>query len=471
MMVNSGEINGEPVHASHRILTELLKEELGFEGIIVTDWEDIAKLYSSHRVADSFKEAVRQVVDAGIDMAMVPYDYTFTDVLIELVEEGVISENRIDESVLRILRVKSKLGLFADSRPRKAANKGASGPSVSLQAAQESITLLKNENGVLPLTGSESILFGGPAADSKTFLHGSWTYTWQGMERETYPESIPTFKQKMEDGFSNVAYMAWDEHLDPDKVRALSNRADVVVLALGEVPSVEKPGDIESLELAADQVELARTVVESGARLVVVLFQNRPRIIRQIEPLAAAIILAYQPGPAGAQAVVDVLNGTVNPSGHLPFTYPRYSGSIVPYDYKWSEQADILFGQDAINPQYPFGWGLSYTRYEYSNLRVNAGAFAKTGKLEVSVDVMNAGDRDGMDVIQLYTRDEYASITPSNRRLRRFRKINLAKGEVSTQIFELTKADLSFIGKANVPVFEEGAFTFIIDEQSITVDL
>jgi beta-glucosidase len=471
MMVNSGEINGEPVHASHRILTELLKEELGFKGIIVTDWEDIAKLHASHRVADSFKEAVRQVVVAGVDMAMVPYDYTFTDALIELVQEGVIPESRIDESVERILWVKSKVGLFADARPKPSEAVWTNGKALSLEAAQESITLLKNENGILPLTGSEAVLLGGPGADSKTFIHGSWSYTWQGLERDAYPESIATFKEKMEDGFSSVAYVPWDEHQDPDKVRAMSHRAEVVVLALGEVPSVEKPGDIESLELASDQIELARTVAESGAKLVVVLFQNRPRIIRQIEPLADAIVLAYEPGPEGAQAVVEVLKGTVNPSGHLPFTYPRFSGSLVPYDYKWSEKADVLFGQDAINPQYPFGWGLSYTRFEYTNLTVDSKAFSATGKLTVSVDVANTGDRDGMDVVQLYSRDEYASITPSNRRLRAFLKVSLKAGEKSTQRFELSKADLSFIGRDNTSVFESGDFTIMVDDQSTLVSL
>ncbi|MDA0684231.1 MAG: glycoside hydrolase family 3 C-terminal domain-containing protein [Bacteroidetes bacterium] len=468
LMVNSAEVNGEPVHASHWLLTEILKEELGFEGIIVTDWEDIKKLVDSHRVAGTFKEAVRQVVDAGVDMAMVPYDYTFTDALIELVEEGMIAESRIDESVTRILTVKKEIGLFVDAMPHPDDLPGPSAGATSLEAARESMTLLKNRDGILPLQGNEKIILAGPAADAITYLFGSWSYTWQGMEEGAYPEGTKTFKDEVTDRMEQVTFVNWDAHQEPDRIRAQAYGSDVVILALGEVPSVEKPGDIESLDMPADQVALVRTIAETGARVVVVLFQNRPRIIRQIEPYADAILLGYEPGPFGPEAAVDVLTGVVNPSGHLPFTYPRFTGSLVPYDYKWSEKADILFGQNAIHPQYEFGHGLSYTRFDYSNLTVEVG---NAGPVVVTVSVTNTGHTSGKDVVQLYVRDEVASITPSNKRLRGFEKVELAPGETTDVTFELSRSELGFIGKDNTLVFEPGTFVFMVDDLSQTADV
>jgi len=342
--------------------------------------------------------------------------------------------------------------------------------SISMTAAQESITLLKNRDSILPLTGTESVLLAGPAVDSKTFVHGSWSYTWQGMEHDAYPDSN-TLKDVFRQHHGPLTVVDWDEHQDPDRMRALAHGSDIVVLALGEVPSVEKPGDIQSLEFPEDQLALVRTVAESGATVVVVLFQNRPRIIRELEPYAEAIVLAYQPGPNGPAAVFDVLHGAVNPSGHLPFTYPRYSGSLVPYDYKWSERADILFGQNAFNPQYEFGFGLSYTTFEYSDLAVVTDDFAETGTIQISVTLSNVGEKAGKEVVQLYSRDEYASITPSNRRLRSFQKVELAAGESVTIRFDMTSDDLSFVGKDNSFVFESGEFTFMIDDLSETVEL
>jgi len=268
-----------------------------------------------------------------------------------------------------------------------------------------------------------------------------------------------------------LAMAPWGEFHEPDRLRAMAYAADVAVLALGEVPSVEKPGDIESLDLPEDQLALVRDVAESGARIVVVLFQNRPRIIRAIEPYADAIVLAYLPGPYGAQAVVDVLDGTVNPGGHLPFTYPRFTGSLVPYDHKPSETSDILYGTDAFQPQYPFGHGLSYTEFTYSDLRVDASQFAADGTLRVEVTLQNTGDRRGRDVAHVFVQDHVASISPAVRRLRAFTAVDLEPGEVTRLRWTLTRDDLRFIGHDMRAVYEPGVFSIHVDALTETIEL
>jgi len=474
IMINSAEINGIPVHADKFVLTDLLREELGFEGIAVTDWEDIGKLVELHRVAESYKEAVFQSVDAGIDMAMVPYDYTFTDTLIELVAEGRISESRIDESVMRILSVKKKLGLFdrSASHPTARVDIGSDAShSTSLQAARESMTLLKN-NGVLPLDSESTILAAGPALDNIPMMFGSWSYTWQGTDPAAYPAGIQTLGEELADRLAERVIMApWGGYHEADRFRAAAYASDVAVLALGEVPSVEKPGDIESLRLPDEQVAIVRQAAESGARVVVVLFQNRPRIIREIEPYADAIVLAYLPGPYGAQAVVDVLDGTVNPGGHLPFTYPRFSGSLVPYDHKPSEASDILYGTNAFQPQYPFGHGLSYTEFHYSDLTVDAAQFDSHGTIEVGVTVENVGNLAGRDVVHVFVQDHVASVTPAVRRLRAFSVVDLESGDSARLTWTLGEADFSFTGRDLKPVLEPGTFSIHVDSLSYMFEL
>ena len=472
IMVNSSEINGIPVHADPRLLTELVRDELGFEGIIVTDWEDIGKLVSMHRVAENFKEAVFQSVSAGIDMAMVPYDYTFTDALIELVEEGRISESRIDESVLRILQVKEDLGLL-EAGPSMLPMAGGIGSdeaqAMSLEAARESMTLLKND-GLLPHALDGNILLAGPAAFSVPMMYGSWTYVWQGDNPDAYPEGIETLASWLPDHApGNVTVAPWGTDHDPDRIRAMAYGADVAVLALGERPSVEKPGDIESLDFPAEQVALVRDIAETGTPVVVVLFQNRPRIIRSIEPYADAILLAYLPGPHGAQAVTEVLDGTVNPSGHLPFTYPRFSGSLVPHDRKFSEQGDILFGWNGFHPQYPFGHGLSYTEFVYSDLQ--AVVSNDHNSVHVTVKIRNAGERAGADVAHLFLEDHVASVTPPVQRLRRFERVSLDPGESLELEWTLTREDLAFIGRDLKPTVEPGLFSVRIADQETSFRL
>ncbi|MEQ9104861.1 MAG: glycoside hydrolase family 3 N-terminal domain-containing protein [Rhodothermales bacterium] len=475
VMVNSSEINGIPVHSDPEMLTDLLRTELGFEGLAVTDWEDIGKLVSLHSVAATYKEAVYMSVLAGIDMAMVPYDYTFTDALIELVREGRISEARIDESVYRILSVKQRLGLMANpqSEPTMAGDPEtrAASQAASLDAARQSMTLLKN-NGVLPAPLTGNILLAGPAAEYIPMMYGSWTYTWQGNDVAAYPDDIPTLHDVLAARDSATVTLApWGASHEADRLRAWAYGSDVAVLALGEVPSVEKPGDIEDLELPADQIDLVRTVAETGVPVVVVLFQNRPRIIRQIEPMVDAIVLAYLPGPFGAQAVVETLDGTWNPGGHLPFTYPRFSGSLVPYDHKNSDRNDVFNAWNAFQPQYPFGHGLSYTTFDYTDLEVDAQAYNRTGTIKVGVTITNTGTRAGRDAALLFVRDHVASVTPAVRRLKAFESVHLEPGERRRLNWTLDPSALSFIGRDLTPVVEPGVFSIHVEDLEVQFEL
>lgn len=474
IMVNSAEINGIPVHADHYLLTDVLRTELGFEGIVVTDWEDIGKLVQMHRVAKDFKEAVYQSVMAGIDMAMVPYDYTFTDALIELVREGRVPEDRIDESVRRILNVKKTLGLFNEALAKPTARSLVGTPAArqaSLDAARASMTLLKND-GILPSSLSGNILLAGPAAENIPMMFGSWTYTWQGTDAAAYPGGIPTLADALRNvEGASVTVAPWGDGHEPDRLRAQAYGADVAILALGEIPSVEKPGDIESLELPADQIALVKTLAETGVPVVVVLFQNRPRIIREIEPMVDAILLAYQPGPFGAQSVVEVLKGDVNPGGHLPFTYPRFSGSLVPYDHKFSDTGDVLFGWNGFHPQYAFGHGLSYTTFAYSDLAVNPSSFEDDGRVQVSVTVTNTGERAGSDVAQVFVSDLVASITPSVRRLRGFTKLHLEPGASQRVTWTLPREAFEFVGRDLSTVFETGEFDIHVQDLRVRIVL
>ncbi len=474
VMVNSGEVNGIPGHINHWLLTDVLRGELGFDGIVDTDWDDIAKLHSAHHVATSYSDALAMAIDAGIDMVMVPYDYLFTDTMLELVETGRISEERIDLSVGRILTVKERLGLFDSARPIPADVSqigSATSYDVTLEAARESMTLLKNRDEILPIDAESTVMVAGPAARSLPMMHGAWTYTWQGTDEKAYPANIQTLEGELSRRFEAINVMPWDNHSNPDRTRAMALASDVVVLALGEEPAVEQVGNTQSLEFPADQVALVRSIADTGARIIIVLFQARPRLIREIEPLADAILLAYEPGPAGAQAVSDVLDGSVNPSGRLPFTYPRYSGTIIPYDHKFSEETDAAFGNNPLNPQYPFGYGLSYTTFDYSDLSVTPEASTEDALPEVRITVKNTGSRTGKEVVQLFVTDLYASITPSVKRLRAFRKIELEPGQVREITFQLSSEDVSFVGVDSLPTTEPGTFWVSIGDQKAVYEL
>lgn len=469
LMVNSGEMNGIPVHANHEILTTLLRDELGFEGLVVTDWEDIKYLRDRHRVAKDYKEAIKLAIDAGIDMSMVPVDYDFPVLLKELVEDGEIKESRLDESVRRILKLKIQLGLFEnpvmnfDDYPDFGSVKHA---DAALNTARESITLLKNNNQTLPLR-KERILLVGPLTDNLNALIGGWGRTWQGVD-STYnnPTKKTIFEAFVESDKLEVVHH--ETSLNPDfkeiyKAVLKTKGIKTAVICMGEMPYTETVGDIEDMNLPEGQYELVKQISEAVDNLIIVLVEGRPRIISQIEPLADAIVQAYLPGNEGAQAILDVVTGEINPSGKLPYTYPRYASSHSTYDHKTTDLIDPKFGLNAFQPQYEFGYGLSYTDFAYSNLSISSDSISCGDSLTVSIDVKNTGGLAGKEVVQLYIRDEVASITPAVKMLKGYTKIDLSAGETRLVQFNLTCQDLEFVGIEMERITEEGDYTLMVD--------
>jgi beta-glucosidase len=465
VMINSGDINGEPVHASRRILTDLLRTELGFTGVAVSDWEDIIKLRTVHRVAPTYKDAIRMAVNAGVDMSMVPYNTAFADTLLTLVREGMVPASRVDEAVRRILTVKAELGLFDHAGPDDTmlADVGAAAfQTVSRAAAEEAVTLLKNDGNLLPLAGTARVLITGPGATSLPAQFGSWSYTWQGTDTAVYPKNVRTLLHAVRArvGPHRVTYVrgsSFDTEIDVGAAVLAARQADVVIVALGEWPGTELPGNIDDLALPAAQVRLARAMEATGKPVVLAIFHNRPRVIREAVDSARAVVTAYETGPFGGEALAAVLFGGVNPSGRLPFSWPRYTGAVEHYD-----RAEPSNASGGYNPQWPFGHGLSYTRFAYSDLRLDAAIAGATDTVTVSVTVTNAGSRAGKEVVQLYTRDLYASLNPAVQRLRDFQKIALSPAERFTVTFRLPIQRLAFIGLENTPVVEPGDFDVMV---------
>ena len=475
VMINSGEINGIPVHSSKYLLTDVLRGELGFKGVAVTDWEDIIRLHTRHKIAATHKEAVKMAIDAGIDMSMVPHDFSFYTLLIELVKENQITEERINLSVARILRFKYELGLFDNAYPEKAAIANFGKPEyrqVALESAREAITLVKNEENILPLDKSKRVLVTGPAANSITALNGCWSYSWQGNNAAYYPENSKTILQAFKDklGEKNVVYAegaGFTEAKDINAAVAASKSVDYVVLCIGEDAYAEQPGVIDDLELPASQLNLAKALYATGKKVILVFTEGRPRTFNKIEPQAKGIVLAYWPGIEGATAIADVIYGDVNPSGKLPFSYPRFTGNLVPYDYKFTDiRQELLPGVETntgYNPQYPFGFGLSYTTFGYSNFTLSSKKLTGDNKLTVSVTVKNTGTKVGKEVVHLYSRDLFASITPPQRRLRAFKKISLEPGQEQKVEFSIDKNDIAFVNNESKTVTELGEFELMID--------
>jgi len=483
VMVNSAEINGVPGHINRHILTDILRDELGFKGFVVSDWEDIKRLVTVWHVAANEKEATRMAVMAGIDMSMVPLDYSFADYLIALVKEGAVPQSRIDEAVRRILKVKFELGLFENSMPNAALKSKiglAESRQASLQAARESMTLLKNLNNLLPLAKNRKVLVTGPTADSLISLNNGWTYVWQGSEESLYPRDRPTIRRAIEAkaGAANVTYVPGtkitrrpgsasnstptdiETEVDiPAAVRAAA-AADAVVLCLGEGSYTETPGNIPDLSLGEPQRKLAEAIEATGKPVVLVLAEGRPRIVNRIADDASAVLMAYNPGNEGGQAVADVLFGDFNPCGKLPFTYPRSPNGLMTYDHKAFETE--RFDNAGIRPQFEFGDGLSYTTFSYKDLRLDRKTIGSNDQLSVSVTVTNTGRRAGKEVVQLYVSDLVASLSPAGKRLKRFAKIYLEPGQSRTLTFKLRPDDLSFIGADNKSVVEPGEFEITI---------
>jgi beta-glucosidase len=478
IMINSGEIDGEPVHASRFWLTDVLRGELGFRGVAVTDWLDVAFLHTRHRVAPTMRDAVRIAVDAGIDMSMTPYDYEFADHLIDLVRSGEISEDRVDTSVRRILTLKENLGLFETpgAGPERSAEFGRSQSVERARlAARATMTLLSND-GTLPLSPEARIVVTGPAATSLTALNGGWTYTWQGTDPSDFPANTPSILDAIRARAPSVEFIegaGFDVDGDVDAARAAAERADVVVLAIGEDAYAEWVGDIDDLSLSPSQQRLAAAVIESGTPVVMVLVEGRPRIVHPYADQAAAVLMAYTPGMQGAEAIADVLFGDHNPSGRLPLTYPRHPNALDTYDHRYTQRLGRGFDRadEAFDPQFEFGTGLSYTTFDYTDLELSSGEITPDGSIRVSVTVTNSGDRSGRHAVLLFVRQHYASLTPAVRRLRNFKTIDLAPGESASVTFDLDHRDLRYVLRDGSWQLEPGAFDVMVGDLTATFQL
>ena len=485
VMVNSAEINGTPGHVNHHVLTDILRGELGFRGFVVSDWEDIKKLVTQWKVAANERDATRMAVMAGIDMSMVPSDYSFADILVQLVKEGAVPQSRVDEAVRRILLVKFELGLFDNAMPDASLKSRIGLPAsrqLALQAARESMTLLKNDGNLLPLDKNRKVLVTGPTADSLVALNNGWTYVWQGSEESLYPKDRLTIRRAVEErvGASNVTYVPGtrlvrpsgspsngtptltDEEVDIAAAARAARDADAVVLCLGEGSYAETPGNITDLTLGEPQLKLAEAIEATGKPVVLVLVEGRPRVISRVADGARAILMAYNPSNEGGQAVADVLFGDFNPGGRLPFTYPRSVNNLFNYDRKTFEDADTSFGNLATRPQFEFGQGLSYTTFAYSDLRTGQPTMKANGEMPVSVTLTNTGRRAGQESVILYVRDLVASLSPPGKRVRRFAKVYLEPGQSRTITFRLRGEDLSFVGADNRPAIEPGDFEVLV---------
>ncbi|MCD6660834.1 MAG: glycoside hydrolase family 3 C-terminal domain-containing protein [Lentimicrobium sp.] len=478
IMINSGEINGLPVHASKYLLTDLLKNELGFKGFVVSDWQDIEYLHLRHKVAASHKEAVKLAINAGVDMSMVPYNFDFPGYVVELVKEGEIPESRIDDAVSRILKVKLMLGLFEtpittrNNYPEFASENFAAD---ARRTSLESITLLKNQNNILPLPADAKILVAGPAADNMRPLLGGWSYSWQGNLVNEFTTAYPTIFKAIRNISANqdavklaevVKYAAEGDYRteikeDNPAFISLARQSDYIVLCLGENTYTETPGNASDLDLSENQKELVKMAASSGKPVIMVLVQGRPRLINDTEPLASAVLNAYLPGNYGGEAIARVLFGETNPSGKLPYTYPRFAYNTEPYFHKHTEALTNAGAPEGttFNPQYPFGFGLSYTTFEYTDLTLDKVEYSATETLKVSVKVKNSSGRAGMEVVQIFVSDHFASLTPPVKRLRAFTKLMLQPGETQTVQFEIPAADLAFVNHENQTILEKGDFT------------
>ena len=487
VMINSGLINGIPVHADYNLLINILRNKLGFQGVILTDWEDIRKLHDRDKVAKTQKEAVKIAINAGIDMSMVPYEYEqFFNDLVELVEDGEVSMDRIDDAVKRILELKFELDLFQNPVTNYEDYQDFGSKKhhqLAYKAASESITLLKNNNNILPIKGKPRILVAGPNGNNMRTLNGAWSYSWQGELTDKFAGDFNTIFEALANkyGKDNVKYVSgvsykengsYYDMVEDDINKAVSeaNKSDYIVLCLGENTYTEKPGDLNDLNLHKLQIKLAKKLAETGKPIILILNIGRPRLITDIEPFMSAIVNIYLPGNFGGDALSDVLSGKVNPSGKLPYTYPAYPNSLIPYYFKPSEVQNNSQGAynyvGEVNNLYDFGFGLSYSEFTYSNLEINNEQFNLDDSIKISVNVKNSGKIDGSETVQLYSSDLYASLTPDVKRLRDFDKIELKAGEMKTITFELPVSELAFANSDNQFVVESGKFKLSIDNLS-----
>jgi beta-glucosidase len=487
IMVNSGSINGMPVHANRELLTTWLKDDLGWDGMLVTDWADINNLYVREHVAADKKDAIAIAINAGIDMAMEPYSTDYCDLLKELVNEGRVPMSRIDDATRRVLRLKYRLGLFGKPNTyvkNYPAFGGIDHKDIALKAAEEAEVLLKNKDNILPLAKGQKILVTGPNANAMRCLNGGWSYSWQGDLADRFAGEYNTIYEAISNKFGSenvtleqgVTYSAegtYEKENAPeiDKAVAAAANVDVIVACVGENSYCETPGNLSDLAMSENQRNLVKALAKTGKPIVLILNEGRPRLINDIEPLAQGIIDILLPGNFGADALANILAGDTNPSARMPYTYPRHQAELTTYDYRVSEETDRMEGAynyDAVvSVQWPFGYGQSYTTFAYDNLRCSKSTFTADDELTFSVDVTNTGSREGKEVVMLFSRDMVASIVPENRRLRAFDKISLNPGETKTVSLKIKGSDLAFVDHDGHWLLEKGDFRMQIGDKTL----
>ena len=489
VMVNSASVNGMPMHANKDILTGWLKEETGWDGVLITDWADINNLYTREMVAKDKKDALRIAINAGIDMIMEPYSCDACGYLVELVKEGKIPMSRIDDACRRVLRMKYRLDLFKNPT-QKLKNYpkfgGEEFAKLALEGATESMVLLKNEGNILPLQHGKKILLTGPNANQMRCLDGGWSYTWQGHRADEFAGKYNTIYEAFckEYGKENVILNQgvtynekgkyWEEN-EPQIQGAVdaAKDADIIVACIGENSYTETPGNLTDLWLSENQRNLVKALAQTGKPVILVLNEGRPRLIADIEPLAQGIVNILIPGNMGGDALANLVSGKSNFSGKMPYTYPKEINSLANYDFKKSEEVGTMEGaydyNAKITQQWGFGYGLSYTTYKYSNLKVSQSDFRHGDIIKVSVDVKNTGKVAGKESVLLFSSDLIASMVPDGRRLRAFDKVELQPGETKTMIFELKADDLAFVGWNGKWRLEEGDFKLMIADQSADI--
>lgn len=470
VMISSNAVNGIPCHLNNYYITDILKGEMGFKGVVISDFSDVEFLVAAHQSAKDMREATKLAVNSGIDLLMNPYDADVVDLIVELVEKGEISKERIDDAVTRVLRLKFYLNLFETpyNNPKEYPDFGSEKHiDANYKTASEAITLLKNENAVLPLSSNKKVLVTGYSANSINMLNGAWSRSFLGRDT-TYNDSskltiLDAIKKQV--GAKNVDFVEGTDYLEDinsDLAVSKAKKADYIVVCVGEIPASEKPSDINELELPKVQQELVKKLAKTGKPIILVMVQGRPRIIREIEPLVDGVLMAYLPGQEGGRAISDVLYGIINPSGKLPYTYPKFTGNILPYYYKKADIRDIDWGYNGFYPQFEFGFGLSYTSFEYSNLNISKDTLTTSDDFKVTITLKNSGKREGKEIVQVFIKDLVATVSPDAKKLVRFDKVNLKAGETKTLEFNLTTKDLESIGINNKWIIEEGEFEILV---------
>ena len=474
VMISSNAVNGIPCHINKHYITDILKGELGFNGVVISDFSDVEFLIEAHEVTTSKREATKMAINAGLDMLMNPYDIDVVDYIVEMVESNEISMERIDDAVTRILRLKFQLNLFETpyNNPKDFPDFGSEKHiAANYNAASEAITLLKNKEAVLPLKKGKNILVTGYSSNSMNLLNGAWSRTFLGQDTKyNDPTKLTILKAiEKEVGVNNVTYVEgtnYTEDINTSIAVSKAKNADYIIVCVGEIPATEKPSDINELALPKAQQDLVRKLSVYNKPIILVMLGGRPRIIKEIEPLTNGIVMAYYPGQEGGRAISDVLFGTINPSGKLPYTYPKYSGNAATYYHKKADIRDVNWGYDGFYTQFEFGYGLSYTSFEYSNFSIDKDTLKDNENLKISVSVKNTGNREGKEVVQLYLKDLVASVAPDSKRLIRFQKIKVQPNQSETIEFTINSSDLKFIGMDNTWVVENGDFEFQIGSSS-----